>query len=60
MNPYQGKEYGARGALEVMTMALEAVLGGGKTGATRQFREVYTNDRAMFEFVVGLLFHWKP
>lgn len=60
VNPYQGKEYGARGALEVMTMALEAVLGGGKTGAARQFRAVYTNDRAMFEFVVGLLFHWKP
>jgi SPP1 gp7 family putative phage head morphogenesis protein len=60
VNPYQGKEYGQRGALEVMTMALEAVLGGGTTGAARQFREVYTNDRAMFDFVVGLLFHWKP
>ncbi|MCE1184193.1 MAG: hypothetical protein LWW92_01125 [Rhodocyclales bacterium] len=60
VNPYQGKEYGTRGALEVMTMALEAVLGGGETGAVRQFFEVYTNDRAMFEFVVGLLFYWKP
>ena len=29
VNPYQGKEYGSRGALEVLTMAFEAVLGGG-------------------------------
>lgn len=60
VNPYQGKEYGARGALEVMTMSFEAVLGGGTTGASRAFKAFYTNDRALFEFVVGLLFHWKP
>ena len=60
VNPYQGKEYGSRGALEVLTMAFEAVLGGGTTGASRAFKAIYTNDRGLFEFVVGLLFHWKP
>ena len=60
VNPYQGKEYGARGALEVLTMSFEAVLGGGTTGASRAFKAFYTNGRALFEFVVGLLFHWKP
>ncbi|MBS0354059.1 MAG: hypothetical protein JSR83_09185 [Proteobacteria bacterium] len=60
INPYQGKEYTGRGALEVMTMAFEAVLGGGATSASRQFRDIYTYDRTMLEFVVGLLFHWKP
>lgn len=60
VNPYQGKEYGSRGALEVLTMSFEAVLGGGTTGASRAFKAFYTNDRALFEFVVGLLFRWKP
>ena len=60
VNPYQGKEYPGRGALEVMTMAFEAILGGGTTPDTRQFREIYTKDRELVEFVVGLLFYWKP
>lgn len=53
---YQGKIYPGMGAMEVMTIALEYVLG----GDIKRLRAVYTNDRAMFDFVVGLLFHWSP
>ena len=53
---YQGKVYPGMGAMEVMTIALEYVLG----GDIKRLRAVYTNDRAMFDFVVGLLFHWSP
>jgi hypothetical protein len=68
-NPYQGKEYSGRAA-EVMTMALQAVLGVSQTTkpesasnaikAAEFFRKVYTEDREMVDFTVGLLFHWKP
>lgn len=64
-DPYQGKEY-SRGPLEVMTMALQAVLGAasavtrGGNSPTEWFRKVYTTDREMVDFTVGLLFHWKP
>lgn len=64
-NPYQGKEYAAGGALEMMTMAFENVLGLSGAGWLRGYRlrvfsDFYTKDREMFDFVVGLLFHWKP
>lgn len=64
-DPYQGKEYPG-GPLEVMTMALQAVLGAaskvttGGDSPTEWFRKVYTMDREMVDFTVGLLFHWKP
>lgn len=66
-DPYQGKEYGKGEPLEVMTMALEAVLGAGETslagnwrGAAAEYlRTVYTKDREMVDFTVGLLFHWR-
>lgn len=69
-NPYQGKEYSAGapgGAREVMTMALENVLGFG-TGESawaverrqKEFVKMYREDRNMFDFVVGLLRHWQP
>ncbi|MCV2359641.1 phage head morphogenesis protein [Paucibacter sp. TC2R-5] len=66
INPYQGKEYGPRGALEVMTMAFESVLGaaGGPSAswgkAERSFSQLWSADREMFDLVVGLLHHWKP
>jgi len=41
------------GAIEVMTIALKYVLG----GDIKRLRAVDTHDRAMFDFVVGLLFH---
>jgi hypothetical protein len=64
--PYQGKEYGALGAAEVMTMAFEAVLGqaGGEGAshgrAVRNFTQIWTIDREMVDLVVGLLLHWTP
>lgn len=63
---YQGKEYAGRGALEVLTMAYENLLGlaGGTSAshgtAERRFREFYTKDRELFDLVVGLLFNFKP
>jgi hypothetical protein len=66
VNPYQGKEYGTRGALEVMTMAFEYALGlaGGKGSswgrAERNFVGMWQRDTEMLDLVIGLLFHWKP
>lgn len=57
VTPYQGKEYDGR-PLEVMTVALETILG--EQDAGEGFRSLYNRDREMFDFVVGLLFHWKP
>ncbi len=64
-NAYQGKEYAwnkGREALEVMSMAFEAVLGytAGDANTEEKLREMYTTDRPMVELVVGLLFGWKP
>lgn len=65
-DPYQGKEYGTRGALEAMTIAIENVLslaGGDRAShgrARQRFIEMYTKDREMFDLVVGLLFNWRP
>lgn len=56
VTPYQGKVYRGRGALEVMSIGLEYVLG----GDMKNLRLLYTGDRPMFDLVVGLLFHWKP
>jgi len=64
-NAYQGKEYSGK-PLEVMTMAMEAVLGArgkalpGRESPAEWFRKVYTDDREMVDFTVGLLFYWKP
>jgi hypothetical protein len=62
INPYQGKEYASGGALEVMTVALEYILGVDHSAHERlsNFKRVYNEDREMYDFVVGLLFHWKP
>lgn len=54
--PYQGKEYKNGGALEVMTMALEAMLGGRDDLLDRMLRV----DREMVDLVTGLLYHFKP
>lgn len=63
-NPYQGREYtgeglsyrGRHGALEVMTMALEDVLGGNPARLQRMVQA----DREMFDLVMGLLYHYDP
>ncbi len=62
IDAYQGKEYSGGRALEVMSMALETTLAvdpAAKHSLTR-FNKLYNEDREMFDFVVGLLFHWKP
>ncbi|MGI9212615.1 MAG: hypothetical protein ACR2HF_09090 [Methylococcaceae bacterium] len=67
VNPYQGREYGEGHALEVMTMAFEYVLGYNEEDNDKirqyrltQFKQLYLEDRNLFDFVVGLLFHWNP
>lgn len=59
---YQGKVYsghpylGKYGALEVMTMAFEDVLGGQRS----RLQELIEVDREMLNLVVGLLFKYVP
>lgn len=63
-NPYQGRTYAKRagqyngryGALEVMTMAFEPVLGGN----TKLLEGLLDRDREMFDLVLGLLYHYEP
>ena len=68
IHPYQGKEYGrGAGALEMMSIAFQCVLGLPTARklvkmdeALTDFGKFYKEDRAMFDFTVGLLFHWRP
>lgn len=82
LSPYQGKEYRTSraafgggtldaadgGALEVLTVAVEAVLGGNasrprSTGGVLsnwQLRDMFIKDREMIDLVLGLIFHWNP
>jgi hypothetical protein len=53
IHAYWGKDYGGE-PLEVLTMAFQTVIAG------EDFGELFLNDREMLDFVVGLLFHWKP
>lgn len=59
---YQGKIYsagqylGKHGALEVMTMAFEDVLGGN----AKNLESLLEYDREMFDLVTGLLFNYAP
>jgi hypothetical protein len=41
-------------------MAFQTVLAGTKWKSGIFFTGLYNKDREMFDFVVGLLFHWKP
>ncbi|WP_198321664.1 MULTISPECIES: phage minor head protein [Methylococcus] len=57
IDPYFGKEYDGRGALEVLTMAFETVL------APRDavsFTRLLVRDRELFNLVIGVLFHYVP
>ena len=80
VNPYQGKEYAVKdgkalpgGALEVITMAMEAVVGGNALKPSRtiagkltlsdsrdELRNLYARDREVLDLVVGALLHFKP
>lgn len=54
---YSGQQYlGKHGALEVMTMAFEDVLG----GSAERLTEMIDKDREMFDLVIGLLFKYVP
>lgn len=67
-HPYQGKVYNTRKgerALEMITMAMEAILGAAMPRASgvspvKMLANVYTRDREMVDLTVGLLFHWRP
>lgn len=64
INPYQGRIYsygnmeykGKHGALEVLTMAFEDVLGNNPA----RLQRMVTHDREMFDLVMGLLHHYVP
>ncbi len=63
INPYQGKIYsgsnrylGKYGAMEVMTMGFESVLGGSPAVLDRLLKL----DREMFDLVIGALYHYVP
>ena len=76
VHPYQGKEYAKEvvpgdtnvppgAASEVMTIALEYILGmkdkgWGAKHTAKKFSDMYTKDREMFDFTVGVLMYWKP
>ena len=62
-NSYMGREYHrpmykGREALEVMTMAMQPVLGGDHFAAQFLF-QMYHKDRRMLELTLGILFHCK-
>lgn len=62
ISAYQGRTYsrsnylGKHGALEVMTVAFQNVLGGKEA----EMLLILENDREMFDLVVGLLFKYVP
>ena len=63
VHPYQGKIYsggnrylGKHGALEVMSVAFENVLGGNRTALEMMVRD----DREMFDLVIGALYYYVP
>lgn len=59
-NPYQGREYGGpAGALEVLTMALQPLLGS-DIRALEMLRDMIHRDPEMLEFALGVLFYWRP
>jgi len=63
INPYQGKIYsrstgylGKHGAMEVLTMAFESVLGGNPGTLEKLLKD----DREMFNLVIGALYRYVP
>lgn len=64
VTPYQGRIYsgsgsrylGKSGALEVMTIAFEYVLG----GSPQHLEKLLEADREMFDLVIGVLYHYVP
>lgn len=61
-HPYQGREYVPGGALEMMTMALQAVLLGpdARPADRLMLRLLAERDPEMLHFTLGILFGWRP
>jgi len=59
INAYQGKEYTEGGALEVITMAMQTVLGDDYT-ANNMLAGMLKRDRDMLRLTLGALFHYLP
>lgn len=64
VEPYQGREYDDGGALEVLTMAFETLLGGHLGGRRDRSRLWLANslrkDLRMLEIALGMLFYYSP
>ena len=62
-HPYMGKEYKNEGALELMSMSFQAVLGHNKKDIERGYpsflEQIIEKDEEMVHFVIGLIFGWK-
>jgi|GEM_PF-1158770 len=56
---YQGREYGHNGALEVLTMAFQGLLGEDKF-ANELLAKMLKSDQEMLRVALGLLFHFRP
>lgn len=59
VNRYTGREYGSEGALEIMSMAFQAILGDDRK-ANNEFAKMLWNDSEMLALALGVLFHWSP
>ena len=62
-HPYMGKEYKEKGALELMSMSFQAVLGHNKKDIEKGYpaflEQIAEKDEEMVHFVLGLIFGWK-
>lgn len=56
VDPYWGREYGARGALEVMSMSMQSVLSTFTYRRKNLLADLFERDRPMLEFILGVLF----
>lgn len=59
-DPYQGREYPGLGALEVMSMVYEPLLGEHNHWSARTLKRILEHDPKLVQLALGLLFHWKP
>lgn len=59
IDAYQGREYKYGGAMEVITMALQAVLGEDYR-ANAMLADMLWDDREMLRLTLGALFHYLP
>lgn len=60
---YQGREYDRQGAAEVMTMAIEPILGDfakSRPSQVNLFFKFLSIDQDLFDTTLGLLMHYKP